>query len=300
MSFRSEIDKLLGRRADMLTKLIVINVIVFILANILNEIFKAAGYGNEYISDFFVLPSSFGMLLYRPWTIITYMFLHVELWHIVFNMLSFYWFGIIFTDFMSNKKLLYTYLLGGIAGGFLFIIFSTLITLSHSIFLYQVFMPGLPLLGASAGIMAVIIATAVLVPEYELRLIFFGPVKLKYLALGIFILSSLIFFTDNSGGKIAHIGGALYGLLYMYQYKKGTDYAEYASNFVNRIGSLFSFKRSGPTLKKSGGSGTKQKGASVDEKQKKIDAILDKISASGYDALTKEEKDFLFKSTKGS
>ena len=189
---------------------------------------------------------------------------------------------------MGSKRLLYTYLIGGIAGGLLFIGFS------------NAFMPNSNLIGASAGIMAVIVATAVLVPDYELHLIFFGPVKLKYLAIGAFVLTSLIDFGVNSGGKVSHIGGALYGILYMYQYRRGRDYAEAASNFVGRIGKLFTFPKGGKNLKKTGGSGIKQKPAMGSEKQKKIDTILDKISSSGYDALTKEEKDFLFKSSQNN
>jgi membrane associated rhomboid family serine protease len=281
MSFRSEIEKLLGRRADMVTKLIVINIIVFILANIFVNI---PGLG-EYVVDYLALPSSLHDLLHRPWTLITYMFLHIQLMHLVSNMLWFYWFGIIFTDFMGQKRLLYTYLLGGISGGILFIIFS------------NTFMGEATLLGASAGIMAVIMATAVLVPDYELRLIFFGPVKLKYLALGAFVLTSLIDFGVNSGGKVSHIGGAIYGIIYMFQYKKGIDYTKGVGNFFSGIGNLFNAK---PKLKKMGGNGAQPKNYATDEKQKKIDAILDKISSSGYDALTKEEKDFLFKSSKDS
>lgn len=285
MSLRSEIDKLLGKRADMLTKLIVINITIFILANILNEIFKVAGYGEDFISNFLVLPSSLHVLLRRPWTLITYMFLHVQLMHIIYNMLWFYWFGIIFTDFMNGKKLLYTYLLGGISGGILFIVSS------------NIFLPAASLIGASAGVMAVIVATAFLVPDYQLHLIFFGPVKLKYLAIAAFILTSVVDFTSNSGGKVSHMGGALYGMLYIYQVRRGRDYAEIVSGFFNGISNLFKAK---PKLKKTGGSGIKQTKAAADEKQKKIDAILDKISSSGYDALSKEEKDFLFKSSKNS
>jgi|SRR6185312_2042366 len=281
MSLKTEIEKLLGRRADMLTRLIVINIIVFIIANILVNIPGLGGY----VSDYLALPSSLHKLLYRPWTLITYMFLHIQLMHLVSNMLWFYWFGIIFTDFMGQKRLLYTYLLGGIAGGLLFIIFSNLFTDQST------------LLGASAGIMAVIIATAVLVPNYELRLIFFGPVKLKYLAIGAFVLTSLIDFGVNSGGKISHVGGALYGMLYMYQYRKGIDYTKGISNFFSKISNVFKAK---PNLKREGGNGVRTKNNAADEKQKKIDAILDKISSSGYDALTKEEKDFLFKSSKNS
>jgi membrane associated rhomboid family serine protease len=283
MSFRDEIDKLIGRRADMLTKIIVINVIVFLLANIVVHI---PGLG-EYVYSYLALPSSLHKLMYRPWTLITYMFLHVETMHLIFNMLWFYWFGIIFTDFMGAKRLLYTYLLGGIAGGLLFIIFS------------NIFMPYSNLLGASAGIMAVIVATAILVPDYELRLIFFGPVKLKYLAAGAFILTSVVDFSVNSGGKVSHIGGALYGMFYMLQYKKGTDFTQIVSNFLTGIKNIFTPSKKGTKIKKSGGSGFRQKNTTGDDKQKKIDAILDKISASGYDALTREEKDFLFKSTKG-
>jgi membrane associated rhomboid family serine protease len=284
MSFKSEIDKLLGKNAGMLTKLIVINIIVFILANIFVNIPGLGGY----VYDYFALPSSLHQLLYRPWTLITYMFLHVQTMHLIFNMLWFYWFGIIFTDFMGSKRLLYTYLLGGIAGGLLFIIFS------------NIFMPFSNLIGASAGIMAVIVATAILVPDYELHLLFFGAVKLKYLAIGAFVLTSLVDFSVNSGGKVSHIGGALYGILYMTQYRKGMDYAMIVASFFQKIGNIFKGNRTGTKLKSKGGSGLKQKNALGDEKQKKIDAILDKISASGYDALTKEEKDFLFKSTKGS
>lgn len=279
MSFKSEIEKLLGRQADMVTKIIVINIIVFILANIIVNMTNWGGYVVEY----FALPSSLPELLHHPWTLITYMFLHIQTMHLISNMLWFYWFGIIFTDFMGQKRLLYTYLLGGIAGGILFIIFS------------NTFMGEATLLGASAGIMAVIIATAVLVPDYELHLIFFGPVKLKYLAIGAFVLTSLIDFSANSGGKVSHIGGAIYGMIYMFQYKKGIDFTKGVSTFLNGIGNLFKAK---PKLKKMGGNGAHTKNHATDEKQKKIDAILDKISSSGYDALTKEEKDFLFKSSK--
>jgi len=284
MSFKSELDKLLGRSSNTLTRIIVINIIVFLLANIFVNIPRLG----VYVYDYFALPSSLHKLLYRPWTLITYMFLHVETMHLIFNMLWLYWFGIIFTDFMGSKRLLYTYLLGGIAGGLLFILFS------------NIFMPGANLVGASAGIMAIIIATAILVPDYELHLIFFGAVKLKYLAIGAFVLTSLVDFSVNSGGKVSHIGGALYGILYIYQYRKGTDYAEIVGNFVQKIGKFFTLLKAGAKMKKVGGSGIRQKNTTGDEKQKKIDAILDKISASGYDALTKEEKDFLFKSTKDS
>jgi membrane associated rhomboid family serine protease len=284
--FRTEIDKLLGKNASTLTRLIVINIIVFLFANILTHIPGCAFIVNDYLA----LPATFKGLLFRPWTLFTYMFVHEEPMHIIYNMLWFYWFGIVFVDFMSNKRLLYTYILGGISGGILFLLFSTV---TGGIY---------PLIGASAGIMAVIVATAILVPDYEFNLLFFGRVKIKYLAIAAFLLTSIVDFTSNTGGKVSHIGGAIYGIFYMLQYKKGTDYAEIVSDFFKRIGRLFAFAKAGARIKRKntmyGVPGGRTKTASADEKQKKIDKILDKISHSGYDALTKEEKDFLFKSSK--
>jgi len=283
MSLRTEIDKLIGKNAGMLTKLIVINIIVFLLANILVNIPGEA----FIVYDYLALPSSLSKLLVHPWTLFTYMFVHVNTMHLIANMIMFYWFSIVFTDFMGNKRLFYTYLLGGFAGGILFIVFSS------------VFMIHGNLIGASAGIMAVIVSAAMLVPDYEFNLILFGPVKLKYLAIAAFVLSSIVDFGVNSGGKVSHIGGAIYGVIYMLQYKKGTDFAEIVANFFGKIAKAFSFAKAGVKLKSSQyRSGSSTNAPSMD-KQKVIDKILDKISHSGYDALTKEEKDILFKSSKG-
>lgn len=281
--FRNEFDNLLGKRSDPLIRLIVVNIIIFIIANIWVNIPGC----EESFYKFCTLPASPLELLHRPWTLITYMFMHVSTWHVVFNLLWLYFIGRIFMDFVRGYRLFYTYLLGGIAGGILFLIYSV------------VFKQPYPLLGASAGVMAILVSTAILVPDYLVRVIFIGEVRLKYVVIGAFLLFSIVDFADNTGGKVSHIGGAIYGMLFMLQYKKGTDYAAIVHNFFTRIKNLSAFAKSGQKLKKSGGSGFRQKTSDVDDKQKKIDAILDKISASGYDALTKEEKDFLFKSTKG-
>lgn len=214
MSFRSEIDKLFGRNAGALTKIIIINIVVFVLANITVQIPGGA----PIVYDYLALPSSLTALAHHPWTLFTYMFVHVNTMHLIFNMLWFYWLGIVFTDFMSSKRLVYTYIFGGIAGGLLFVLFSNAI---HQ--------PG-NLIGASAGVMAVIVATAILVPDYEFNLLFFGRVKLKYLAIAAFVLSSVVDFSVNSGGKVSHVGGAIYGIIYMWRYKKGTDFATIADD----------------------------------------------------------------------
>lgn len=288
MSLRNEIDKLLGRQADMVTKIIVINVIIFLVANIFIHIigFSDPSYFElRYVSAYLALPSSPVELLFHPWTLVTYMFLHTNLMHLLFNMLWLYWIGIIFVDFMGQQRVLYVYLLGGLAGGVLFILTS------------NTFLPesGGYLMGASAGIMAVVIAAAVLVPDYELYLLFFGRVKLKYLALGAFLLSTVVDFSVNSGGKVSHIGGALFGYIYMQQYRKGNDISAWLDNLFKSMPSIVTLFKGRKYLR---GNAATKKNISAIENQKKIDEILDKISHSGYDALSKEEKDYLFKAKK--
>jgi len=276
MSVGSEIDKLMGRNAPALTRIIVINIIVFVVANLYVNIGRS-----EHLLDYVGLSSSPRYVLYHPWALFTYMFLHIELFHILFNMLWLYWMGKLFIEYLGERKFMYTYILGGLSGGVLYLVVSSLTNSPPSL-----------LMGASAGIMAVIIAVAVLLPNYPIFLFIIGEVKLKYVALGAFLLTSIIDFNSNSGGKISHIGGALYGWIYIWQSRRGYDFANILNSFFKRIGSIFSggsrSKRTKMTVTKGGRS----------DKQKRIDDILDKISRSGYDSLTREEKDFLFKSSK--
>ena len=215
------------------------------------------------------------------------MFLHEGLMHILFNMLWLYWLGKIFVEYVGSKRLVAVYLLGGISGGLLFTLTPIIYPLSFS---------NTVLHGASAGVMAVVVAIAVLLPDYMIHLMFFGGVRLKYLALASFILTSLLDISQNTGGKISHIGGALFGLIFMLQYKNGKDITKPVTAFFDWIVGLFSRR---PKIKIS-----YSRKASDDEynlnqktKQQKIDLILDKISKSGYDALTKDEKDFLCKAS---
>ncbi|MGP8213979.1 MAG: rhomboid family intramembrane serine protease [Bacteroidia bacterium] len=278
MSLRSEADKLIGKNADSLTKLIMVNVIVFILANILSNI-----PGTRAWVDYVSLPSSLGLFIKYPWTLFTYMFVHVNFMHLLFNMLWLYWIGIIFSDFLGQTRLVYTYILGGLAGGILYLLTAPV--------LYPGGVYGM-LIGASAGVMAIIVAAAMLVPDYEIMLLFFGRVKLKYLALAAFILSTLIDFSVNSGGKISHVGGAIYGAVFLWQYRKGVDISGGFAGFIKKIGSFFNRE------KRKSAKAAKSKITSSRDKQRRIDEILDKISRAGYDSLSKEEKDFLFKSSK--
>jgi|SRR6185312_12887586 len=278
MAIRQDINNFFARSSTpILTRIIVINILVFLVANL-----YASFSQSHYLFQYVALPSSPYLFLHRPWTLLTYMFLHYEFSHILFNLLWLYWMGRLFAEYMGEKRLIYTYIIGGFCGGLLFVL------------IYGVAFPQPNLLlGASAGIMAVIVAIATLIPDYEMNLLFIGPVKLKWVALASFIITSVVDFSVNSGGKVAHIGGAFYGLLYTWQYRKGNDFVQKLSSAFSSIGSIFK----GSGSKKAKLTGTRG-GRATPDKQRRIDDILDKISHSGYESLSKEEKDFLFKSSK--
>ena len=250
------------------------------------------------VNEYLAVPHDPIQVLTKPWTLITYMFQHADIWHILFNMLIFYWFGRIFQEYMGNKKLLSTFIVGGIAGALIFII------------AYQVF-PALSntavdanMVGASAGVMAVVVATATLLPDFKLNLLLLGPVSLKYIAMFMVVISLLGSAGANAGGQISHIGGALYGFIYMRQLQKGTDIGEWFTNLYDSIKSLFSGVRTKSNFKvhrnEERQKTHKTYPGEKDKKreQKEIDRILDKIAESGYDSLTKEERDKLFKASK--
>jgi membrane associated rhomboid family serine protease len=286
MPFSDDLKNIFTRNGNGLTRIIFINVIVFLVVNIIDQFIRFTGSSYSLIK-LFALPGDITLATKHFWTFLSYMFLHEELFHILFNMLWLYWLGKIFVEYLGSKRLVGVYLLGGLSGGILYI-FSSL--------LFPSYFNNTLLLGASAGVMAVVIATAVLLPEYVIYLLFFGGVKLKYLALVAFVITSVIDFSQNTGGKISHIGGALFGMLFMLQYKKGIDITKPLNTFFDKVISLFSHKSK---IKISG-----RRRISDEEynhiqkiKQEKIDRILDKISKAGYESLTKEEKDFLFKAS---
>lgn len=286
MSFIQDFTRNFNKAGGGLTRIILINVIVFLAVNLINS-FQAFSGGGTSIVYWLAIPGNFIWALTHTWTLISYMFLHESLMHILFNMLWLYWLGKILVEYIGSKRLVAVYLLGGLSGGLLFILSSII----SPLFFQNTF-----LLGASAGVMAVVIATAVLLPDYVIHLLFFGAVRLKYLALASFVLTTLLDFSQNTGGKIAHIGGALFGLIFMTYYKKGVDLSKWVTSVLDSLTSLFNRK---PKVRVS----YKRKMSDEEynqnerEKQQKLDEILDKISRSGYEALTKEEKDFLFKAS---
>jgi len=286
MSVTDDLKNVFSRSGNGLMRIILINVIVFLLVNIADQAIRFSGDGHSLVY-WLALPGDVILALAHGWTFLTYMFLHEGLMHILFNMLWLYWLGKIFVEYVGSKRLVAVYLLGGISGGILFTFTSML---------FPTYFGNTFLLGASAGVMAVVIATAILLPDYIIHLMFFGGVRLKYLALASFILTSLLDISQNTGGKISHIGGALFGLVFMLQYKNGNDITKPVTAFLDWIADFFS-GRSKIKVSYSGKTSDDDYNANQKAKQQKIDRILDKISKSGYEALTKEEKDFLFKAS---
>lgn len=284
------------RTGTSLTRLILINLIVFLvmkIANVFLFLFQQADLGQLLIS-YLALPADLSVLIKRPWSAVTYMFLHYQFFHILFNMLWLYWFGKIFLEYLDQKKLLSVYLLGGLAGGAFYVLCYNL---------FPVFEPAVGqsiALGASAAVLAIVTAISFYAPDYKIHLMFLGPVKLKHLALASILIDLLSIQSGNAGGHIAHLGGAGFGILYALQLRRGNDLATGFNRFMDR---LFTYFKPKPKLK------VKYKKPSKPEtdieynsrkkgQQEEIDRILDKISKSGYGALTKEEKELLFQSGK--
>jgi len=293
----------------MVTRIIIINVAVFVLVNVL-KIFLYLFNSGEVPSffwdviHFFSMSSDWMHILTHPWVIITSMFLHEGFWHILWNMLFMYWFGRIVGDFIGNQRVLPIYLLGGIAGGILYFISANIGPLSGEGARYA--------LGASAGVMAIVAASGAIAPDYVMRLLFLGDVKLKYIVFALIFLDLIGIANDmNTGGHVAHLGGALFGWLFVRQLREGNDLSQPVNNVLDRINNFFGSlsdrgkRRKGPRVVYRSTSKTRhsKKGrASTDKEdlsyQERLDSILDKIKETGYDSLSEEEKEFLFNASK--
>lgn len=274
-----------------LHKLIYLNLGLFLLMQVVRIVMILSNNPELYdvFRGYLAVPSNLEVLARRPWTVFTYMFLHEGFLHILFNLLWLYWFGLMFIQEFGMKKLISTYLIGGLSGGLLFVLFYNV---------FPVFEPvkdSAIALGASASVMAIVVAVATFRPNRKLHMMFIGPVKIGYIALAMFILTSMVDFSVNTGGKIAHIGGAFAGFIIAYYYKQGKDITRGFDRFMDQIATWFkpgkqnmkvTHKRPANDLEYN-----KQKG----EEQKDVDAILDKISKGGYESLSAKEKELLFK-----
>jgi membrane associated rhomboid family serine protease len=285
-----------------LAQLIIINVTVFVVLGILAVISSIAGVDGIFAFAYrqFTIPAPFGEFIFRPWTIITYAFAHsfLNLWHIIMNMLVLYWFGRVFVDFFGSQKLINLYILGAIAGGVTYLLAYNLIPFyADRMNMFS------GMVGASAAVFAISVATATYFPDHKFFMLFFGPVKIKYLV-GIYIFISFLGSVgSNAGGNLAHLGGALMGYIYARQMMKGSEMGIWVFRTMEFIQSFFvhkpkikvSHRQPKSTASAKASSATKPKS---DFNQDEIDKILDKISERGYDSLTKEEKEKLFNASK--
>lgn len=265
--------------------LITVNVAVFLLINIpavVERLVAQSDYIATYTYNYLALPTYLPKLLTRFWTPVTYMFMHADIFHILFNMLWLYWMGQIFEEFLGKKRTIGLYFIGGLAGAALYLLAYNLLPF----FTQSGAVVSGTMIGASASIMAIVIGAATIVPDYTIFLMFLGPVKLKWLALGFVIIDFLSVAGPNAGGEIAHIGGALAGFVYVKQLQNGKDW-------IGSINNLFK-KRSHMRIVP----GSQQKESKVKPQQDEIDRILDKICETGYDNLTTQEKDTLFRASK--
>ena len=281
--------KLTFRKGSNLTRLIYINIAVFVLITIVAGIGFLLNDPEVSVKalNLFSVPASLSTLLLRPWALITYMFTHKDIWHILFNMLWLYSFGRIFLEYLDQRKLVAVYLLGGISGAIVYI-------LSFNVFpAFTGVVADSVAIGASASVMAVVIAIAAYVPDYTVQLFILGRIKIKYLALGIFVLTSIMDFSVNSGGKLAHIGGALFGYLYILNLRRGRDIGKGFNSIIDFFATIFKPRKKLKVTHKKVANEFEYNRIKV-EHQKRINQILDKISKGGYDSLTKEEKEALF------
>ena len=279
------------RAGSALTKLIYINVAVFLFFQFLYVFSFLFSIGELRSSSLFALPADVTTLAKKPWTIITYMFLHISFLHLLFNMLWLYFSGKIFLSFFSEKRLISTYVLGGICGGVLFIL---------SFNLFPAFTSNVQnaiAIGASASVLSVVFAIATKSPNYNIRLFLIGNIKLKHIALACIILDILSIPKGNAGGHLAHLGGAFFGFLYVKQLNGGNDIASSFNKIMDYLAELIQNK---PKLRKVYGKmkSDQEFREKKIKRQAQVDKILEKIAKSGYEGLTKEEKDILFQESK--
>jgi len=238
-------------------------------------------------------PADLGALIYRPWTLITYMFGHGGFWHLAWNMMVLYFAGRIFIEYLGSSRVLATYVLGGLAGIGLYLLFYNVFPLFSNVKDCSL------AIGASASVMAVLIAVTAYVPRHKVNLIFIGAVELRYIAIFLVVMDIINIRSGNAGGHISHLGGAAYGYFFVTSFRKGSDWSAGFNRFVKNITAYF--YKSDTKMKVS--YSARRKKYKSDEQynyekkvsQQQMDEILDKISKSGYESLSKEEKDILFK-----
>ncbi|HKK76902.1 MAG TPA: rhomboid family intramembrane serine protease [Saprospiraceae bacterium] len=307
---------------NMITRIIIVNIGLFVGINLVRAGVYFAHSGQVWSPEGFrqflgyiAMSSDWFTVLTRPWILVTSMFAHYDFWHILWNMLFLFWFGRIFGDFLGNQRVLPLYLLGGFAGSLLYFV-------TYNVLPYGGDETGLAL-GASAAVMAIVTGAGTIAPDYSIRLLFLGNVKLKYLVAAILFMY-LISLTNgiNEGGHYAHFGGALLGFIFVRQLQSGNDWSRPVNRILDQITNFFTNlvrgqrtrgqgpkvayrdpkRRTKATQRRTASRSSKRGEAVSDEDhnnyQERLDAILDKIKKTGYDSLDEEEKEFLFNASK--
>ena len=264
------------KNANILYKLIYLNVGIFLFYNILSVISSLFILDVGPSLERLILPSNTSTLIKQPWSIISYMFFHKTFIHLLFNMIWLHFAGKLFLDYFNEKQFFSTYILGGICGGILFILSFNYLPA------FEIANQNAKAMGASASVLAIMFAISTHIPNYRIQIPFIGMIKIKYLAIALIILDVISIPKGNAGGHIAHIGGALFGYIYAKQLNKGIDISKNLYQLINIVSLKNIFKKQNKTKKN----------------QTKIDTILEKISKSGYSSLNKQEKEILFNASK--
>lgn len=296
-----DVKREFAKSENSLVKIILINTAVFLVLLLTKIIFtlSQSSYIYDEIISMLQLPAATNEFIFKPWTIITYFFTHDDIFHILFNMLFLYWFGRLVDEYLGAKRVVALYLLGGIFGGIVYMVIYNVLPY------FQAHVEGSQMLGASAAAFSVAVGASTLLPNYTFNLIFLGPIRIKFIALFYIILSLAQTVGPNAGGNLAHLGGALVGYLFIKLLQNGTDLGKPIYVIMNGWSKLFRRRPSmqvtfrekqvyrSTSVYSSSASSTKIEMPD----QTEIDLILDKISKSGYESLTKEEKQKLFKAS---
>lgn len=284
--------------AQVPVRLIYINVAVFVVVRLAGLLCLLFNIDITSALTYLEMPSDLSTFIRQPWTLITYQFLHYDLLHILFNMLWFYWFGIMFHQIFGTRRLVGLYFLGGIGGALLYVAAYNLLPLFKGTTGY--------LLGASASILAIVTATAVRRPDYKVGLLFLGSISLKWIAIITIFIDLISIGSSNTGGHIAHIGGAIVGALFGLADRRGIDITAFINKAIDFI--VDTFRCRTPRIKPGIFRRNRRKKPSVDNMrddnrmerrmdpadEAEMDKILAKIKQSGYTSLTAAEKKRLF------
>ena len=278
----STIKQAFADQKNPINKYIAINAFVFVALLISAAFYVLGDIPNPFkmwVMQYFSLTANWKVFIFKPWTFFTYAFIHEKFFHLLFNMLVLHWFGNLIIEYLNKNRMLFIFWAGVLGGGIL----------------YALFFDGNQLIGASAGIMALVIASATLLPNYEIVLAIFGRIKLKYVGLAYLIIDLFSMMGSNAGGSVAHLGGALIGFLAIKQIQAGNDWSNMVIPINNFIDKLFTRKNK---LKIVHRSEQQAQASKAIVSQAEVDQVLEKITKSGYDSLNKSEKELLFKASK--